>query len=41
MKKLTLLMIILATLGLSACETMQGLGRDLEKAGESIQDAAE
>lgn len=28
-------------LGLSACETMQGAGRDIEHAGESVQDAAD
>jgi entericidin B len=29
--------ILLAVLGLSACNTMQGLGKDVEKAGEAIQ----
>lgn len=33
--------ILLAALFLaSACETMQGLGRDLTKAGSNIEDAA-
>jgi predicted small secreted protein len=31
------LIILLAVLGLSACNTMQGLGKDVEKAGEAIQ----
>lgn len=30
----------LAGLGLAACETFEGAGRDLESAGESVQDAA-
>lgn len=29
------------SLGLAACETMQGAGRDIEHAGESVQDAAD
>jgi entericidin B len=32
---------LLALLGLVACETVQGAGRDLETAGEVIQDEAE
>ncbi|MCB9980381.1 MAG: entericidin A/B family lipoprotein [Rhodospirillales bacterium] len=28
-------------LGLCACETMEGAGRDIEHAGESVQDAAD
>ena len=31
------LIVLLAVLGLSACNTMQGLGKDVEKAGEAIQ----
>jgi predicted small secreted protein len=31
------LIILLAVFGLSACNTMQGLGKDVEKAGEAIQ----
>ena len=31
------LMLLLAVLGLAACNTMQGLGKDVEKAGEAIQ----
>lgn len=27
--------------GLSACNTIEGAGRDVEKAGEEIQDAAD
>jgi predicted small secreted protein len=32
---------LLALLGLVACETVQGAGRDLEAAGEVIQDEAQ
>jgi entericidin B len=32
---------LLALLGLVACETIQGAGRDLETAGEVIQDEAQ
>jgi predicted small secreted protein len=32
---------LLALLGLVACETVQGAGRDLETAGEVIQDEAQ
>jgi predicted small secreted protein len=28
-------------IGLSACNTIEGAGRDVEKAGEKIQDAAD
>lgn len=34
------LLVGVAILGLSACETMEGAGQDLEKAGEAIQDEA-
>jgi entericidin B len=36
----TLLFFSAITLGLSACETMDGAGRDIEHAGENVQDAA-
>ena len=32
---------LIALLGLVACETVQGAGRDLEAAGEVIQDEAQ
>ncbi len=38
---LMLLSLAAISLGLSACETMDGAGRDIEHAGESIQDAAD
>lgn len=37
----TLLVLAFIGFGLSACETMEGAGRDIEHAGESVQDAAE
>ncbi len=33
-------LLVLATLGLSACNTMQGLGTDIEHGGEKLQDSA-
>ncbi|MFO7550050.1 MAG: entericidin A/B family lipoprotein [Haliea sp.] len=35
----TLSAVIVATFALSACNTMEGAGRDIERAGEEIQDA--
>ncbi|GAB5413697.1 MAG: hypothetical protein Cons2KO_13000 [Congregibacter sp.] len=29
-----------ALIGLSACNTLEGVGEDVERAGESVQDAA-
>lgn len=34
------LLLVVAVFGLTACETIEGAGRDLEKAGEAIQDEA-
>ncbi len=36
--KITFLSIILSAL--SACATIEGIGKDVEKAGEAVQDAA-
>ena len=36
--------LVLATtcaIGLAACNTMQGAGKDIERGGEKVQDAAE
>lgn len=38
-KMLTL--TLFAMIGLAACETVEGAGRDIEKAGEAISEAAE
>lgn len=40
-KLLTVLSLAVLGLGLSACETLDGAGRDIENAGEAVQDAAE
>lgn len=39
MKTLTLL-ALLAAFGLSGCETMEGLGRDLQNLGDAIEEEA-
>jgi entericidin B len=39
MQKPGLLMMIAAIVLLSACNTFQGIGKDLEKGGEAIQKA--
>ena len=33
------LLIVLTTLSLAACNTIRGMGRDVERAGEAVQDA--
>ncbi|QNN25326.1 entericidin A/B family lipoprotein [Planctomycetales bacterium ZRK34] len=33
--------MVVMPLALSACNTMEGAGEDIEAAGESVQDAAE
>ena len=40
-KTTTFLMLGLLALGLTACNTMRGLGKDTEDAGEKIQEEAE
>lgn len=40
LKILSLSALLLSTLTLSACNTVEGAGRDVERAGENIQDAA-
>jgi predicted small secreted protein len=41
MKRLAIFLIVtLSVLTLSACNTMHGLGQDIEKAGEAISGAA-
>jgi entericidin B len=42
MKKLIpILGILVFSLNLSACNTMKGLGKDVERGGEKVQDSAE
>lgn len=38
---LALLVSISGLLALSACNTMEGVGKDIQKAGERIEDAAD
>ncbi|TAG77043.1 MAG: entericidin A/B family lipoprotein [Burkholderiales bacterium] len=40
MKKLSLVLATMAALALAGCNTMQGIGKDVQKAGEKIEDAA-
>lgn len=40
MKKLTAMFVALVTLGLVACNTVQGIGKDIERGGEAIQKSA-
>ena len=37
----TLALLMIAAFGLSACNTIEGAGRDLSKAGEKISEAAD
>lgn len=39
MKKFVLVIIALA-LGVSGCNTLNGIGKDVEKLGEKVQDAS-
>lgn len=41
MRKLPLLLPLLALIGLTACETVQGAGRDMQNAGAAITDEAQ
>jgi predicted small secreted protein len=40
MKKLSALMALAFVLGVTGCNTVKGVGQDLQKAGEKIEDAA-
>jgi len=40
MKKSLILLLVLAALFISGCETFHGLGRDFEKAGKWLQGKA-
>ncbi|MEC4719573.1 MULTISPECIES: entericidin A/B family lipoprotein [Noviherbaspirillum] len=42
MKKIiSVLSVLIVTVGLTACNTMSGFGRDVERGGEKIQGSAE
>jgi predicted small secreted protein len=36
----TIVFLAVASLGMSACQTVDGAGKDIQKAGESIQDSS-
>lgn len=40
-KSLALLAAAAATMIVAACNTVEGLGKDIEKGGEKLQDAAD
>jgi len=40
MKKLTTLLMLASLLALGACNTVKGVGQDLQKAGGAIENAA-
>lgn len=40
MKKLIAVMGVLVVMGLTGCNTMKGMGKDVERGGEKVQDAA-
>ena len=40
MKSVTVLLALSFTMLLAACNTVKGVGQDLQKAGEKIEDAA-
>jgi predicted small secreted protein len=40
MQKLVSVALVLAAFALAGCNTVQGVGKDIEKAGEAIQKSA-
>jgi len=38
---MTVMVLAVSAFGLSACETMEGFGEDVESAGQSVQEAAD
>ncbi len=40
MKKLKLLLVLAVLFGVAACNTFEGMGKDIQKAGETIEGAA-
>ena len=41
MKKLIALLLVASVIALAACNTMHGLGKDIEQVGEKIQKKAD
>lgn len=40
MKKIMIALMLLGTLTVAACNTMEGLGEDVQKGGENLEEAA-
>ena len=40
MKKLFAVMGVLMVIGLTGCNTMRGMGKDVERGGEKVQESA-
>ncbi|SFW26277.1 entericidin A/B family lipoprotein [Nitrosovibrio sp. Nv17] len=40
MKTLSMMCALIAVLGLSACNTMQGVGKDIQKGGAAVEKSA-
>jgi len=40
MKRVLTVLLLVACLMVSGCNTMKGLGKDIKKAGEALEDAA-
>lgn len=38
---LALLLAVMSTFAITACNTLEGAGRDIERAGQEIEEAAE
>ena len=41
MKRIAIFLLMVWVVALTGCETMKGLGKDVEKAGEAIQKKAD
>jgi predicted small secreted protein len=41
MKKLTSLLVLIAAVALTGCNTIEGMGKDIKKGGEAVEKAAE
>ena len=40
MKRLWILLVAMSVLGLTACNTVEGFGKDVKRVGEKMEDAA-
>lgn len=40
MKRIAMFLLLLGVLGLTACNTVSGVGKDIKKGGEAIEKAA-